>query len=83
MGPETESDEGCVTLLEVISGAAVQVVYLSVAVGLLMVGPALLSFVTPFSFPFRNAFYLYGLAVILIAVFVTVDIVRTWWGQVG
>lgn len=83
MKPEPESDEERVTVVEAIFGAVIQVVHLSLAVGLLLVGPALLSYVTPFSFPFRNAVFLAGLALVLIVLVVTIDVVRTWRGQTG
>lgn len=83
MKPEPESDEERITVGGAIFGAVIQVTHLSLAVGLLLVGPALLSYVTPFSFPFRNALLLGGLALVLIVLVVTIDVVRTWRGQTG
>lgn len=60
-----------------LQGTLVQIIYLSLVTSIFLLLPPLVSFITPFSFPFRNALLIYGISVIVIILVVFIDVGRT------
>lgn len=61
--------------------SVIQIIYLSIVMSVFLLLPPLVSLLTPFAFPIRNAMAIYLLSVIVIILVVTVDAGRRALGQ--
>lgn len=73
---ENGSRDGFHPPISLLAGALVDIVFLSLVTGLLLVLPPVVTFFVPFSFPIWNAMALYALSVAVIVLAVAIDTVQ-------